>query len=278
MKYIYKNSLGNNEPIATIYKSSCDPTLNHIDYHPHYEIYFCRNAIPQKFFFNGKEYFFDKPIVTLTMPYTTHSILSTETSKNNDTQQPFERFIIYFDKSLLESMDKRIIPSKLYKSTSTILFEPNENAVNTLSQIFTIAFFNETNSQEKIGLLIFLLNYLFQDKNITNKTVCAESSEVITNILKYIDANISQELNADKIASQFFISRAKLDRDFRKYVGNTFHNIVEECKLSTAIKYLQQTTLPISEISRLCGFNNEYYFYSFFKKLTGTTPSKFRRL
>lgn len=277
MKYIYKNSLTNNELITTIYKSSCDSTLNHIDYHPHYEIYFCRNATPQKFFFNGEEYFFDKPIIALTTPYTTHSILSTESSQTTDNQRPFERFIVYFNKSLLESLQKHIIPGKLFTLNSTILFELNQTAVNTLSKTFSIVFSDDVSSQGKIGLIIFILNYIFQNPNVTNKTVCAESNATITNILKYIDANISQELNADKIATQFFISRAKLDRDFKKYVGNSFHNIVKECKLSTAIDYLQQTNLPVSEISRLCGFSSENYFYSFFKSLTGITPNKFRK-
>lgn len=276
MDYLYKNSLLDNELITTIYKNSCDPTLNHVDYHPHFEIYFCNKHLPQKLFFNGEEYFFDKPIIALTAPYTPHSILLKNDKPNGDKPLYFERRVIYFSKYILKLFDKQFIPNELESLRSTIIFELSGQGVETLTSAYNLLMQPNTSQSEKIPLLVHILNYLFRNGDITNTTTCLKTSDTITSILQYIQTNLAGNLDANTIARQFFISRAKLDRDFRKYVGNSFHNVVNECRFVESINLLQQTDLPIGEIGRLCGFKNEYYFYSFFKSKTNMTPSKFR--
>jgi AraC-like DNA-binding protein len=278
MDYLYKNSLSSNELITTIYKNSCDPTLNHVDYHPHFELYFCNKNLPQKLFFNGEEYFFNKPIVALTSPYTPHSILLKNDRPDSDKPLYFERRVIYFNEYVLKLFDKQFLPNELETLRSTIIFELSEQGIETLTSVYNLLMKPHTSASEKIPLLIHIINYLFRSNDVTRRTTCHKTSDTMTSILQYIRKNLAGNLDANFIAKQFFISRAKLDRDFRKYVGNSFHNVVKECRFVEAINLLQQTDLPIGEISQLCGFKNEYYFYSFFKTKANMTPTKFRNL
>ena len=53
---------------------------------------------------------------------------------------------------------------------------------------------------------------------------------------------------------------------------------IEMCRLNQA-KYLLNYNMEMSvgEIAALCGFENESYFFPFFKKAVGMTPAEYRR-
>ncbi|MBQ7365153.1 MAG: helix-turn-helix transcriptional regulator, partial [Clostridia bacterium] len=72
-------------------------------------------------------------------------------------------------------------------------------------------------------------------------------------------------------------SRAKLDRDFRRYVGRTVHTTVMDCRLSAAVALLKRSDLTVAEVAARSGFESEYYFYAFCKRNTGMTPTELRR-
>ena len=44
-----------------------------------------------------------------------------------------------------------------------------------------------------------------------------------------------------------------------------------------AIDLLKNSDRTVAEIAAACGFESEYYFYSFFKRNTGATPTAIRR-
>ena len=50
-----------------------------------------------------------------------------------------------------------------------------------------------------------------------------------------------------------------------------FYRIEQACVL------LSTTPLSVTEISMMCGFNDSGYFTKQFRKLTGTTPLKYRK-
>lgn len=52
---------------------------------------------------------------------------------------------------------------------------------------------------------------------------------------------------------------------------------IQKKKSDTAAQLLTSTDLPVSEIADSLGFNNPFYFSSFFKKQTGMTPSLIER-
>lgn len=59
-------------------------------------------------------------------------------------------------------------------------------------------------------------------------------------------------------------------------MGVSVHQAVVNCRLSSAVDMLANTPLTIREIALHCGFESEYYFYSFFKRNTGKTPTSIR--
>lgn len=57
----------------------------------------------------------------------------------------------------------------------------------------------------------------------------------------------------------------------------SYQAILSETRKELARHYLQQTVLPVAEISFMLGFNETNSFYRAFRTWTGTTPDKIRR-
>ena len=66
-------------------------------------------------------------------------------------------------------------------------------------------------------------------------------------------------------------------RFFKKNTGKTFTQFVNEFRIVHATKLLHETDDPISSICYDCGFNNFSHFNRHFKKITGKSPSEYRK-
>lgn len=67
-----------------------------------------------------------------------------------------------------------------------------------------------------------------------------------------------------------------LNRLLKKSCGKTINAYATEVRLDRAKELLTNTTLTISKITELLNFSSDNYFYHFFKKNTGVSPSQYR--
>ncbi|MNP44358.1 Xylose operon regulatory protein [compost metagenome] len=72
------------------------------------------------------------------------------------------------------------------------------------------------------------------------------------------------------------MSRSNLEKRFKDETGQTIHNAIHQEKLDRARNLLTATSLPINEISQMCGYPSLQYFYSVFKKGYDMTPKECR--
>ena len=72
------------------------------------------------------------------------------------------------------------------------------------------------------------------------------------------------------------MSRSNLEKRFKDDIGQTIHGVIHEEKLDRARNLLSATSLPINEISQMCGYPSLQYFYSVFKKGYSITPKEHR--
>lgn len=94
---------------------------------------------------------------------------------------------------------------------------------------------------------------------------------------KYIDDNPQHFFNCEDVSEYCNLSTKQLGRIFNSHENVSLLQYIHRQKINQAKKMLEQSDAPISEISSSLGFNNEIYFNSFFKRLTGTTPGKFKK-
>ena len=66
------------------------------------------------------------------------------------------------------------------------------------------------------------------------------------------------------------------ERRFKKEFGESPHKFLHRKKLEKAMELIENTSLPLSVISRECGFQEYSNFSVAFKKVYQTSPREFR--
>ena len=94
-----------------------------------------------------------------------------------------------------------------------------------------------------------------------------------------IDASFpDSSLTAGGIASRLGITPNHLTRLFRKELGMSTLDYLQNLRLRHAEELLRGNAFNIQEIARECGFEDQNYFSRLFRLRRGMTPGAFRRL
>ncbi len=99
----------------------------------------------------------------------------------------------------------------------------------------------------------------------------------VRSAMRFINDNLEIQLTALSVAEYSHISYKQLNRLFREELGITVLRYIHEQKNQKAKKLLADEKLSLSQISAAVGFENEYYFNAFFKKINGITPGAYRK-
>ncbi len=271
MNFFLKNMLAEGELLCPIYRTECNSFLDRLDFHPHYEMYFCHGSLRQRMLINGREYSLSEPNIVILPPFAVHHISSHEPVEH------FARYVVYFREDFLSQFGGAVLPRSLTQSCGGSLFRLTESDSEQVLRALQALYEENASSFERATALAMVLNRVDRLVPESDRMRLETMNEEIPRILEYIYRNVGADLNADVIANLFHISRAKLDRDFRRYVGRTVHQTVIDCRLSAAIDLLKNSDRSVAEVAAICGFESEYYFYSFFKRNTGTTPTAIRK-
>lgn len=105
-----------------------------------------------------------------------------------------------------------------------------------------------------------------------------ESGSLMQQVQAYIEDHFSDpHLDRAQIASVVHISPDYLSYLFHKETGGVLSSYVTERRIAAAKELLLSTDLTLEEVGEHCGFSNSTYFHRQFKKITGSTPSVYRK-
>ncbi|MFI1917842.1 helix-turn-helix domain-containing protein [Nocardia sp. NPDC020380] len=91
-----------------------------------------------------------------------------------------------------------------------------------------------------------------------------------------LEALPSGSTSMDTIARKLMLSKRTLQRRIEAE-ATSYQEILDTTRHDLARHYLENTELPVAEISFLLGFSEPNSFYRAFRGWTGTTPDKLRR-
>ena len=96
-------------------------------------------------------------------------------------------------------------------------------------------------------------------------------------VLGYIRENYqNNELCLHEIARFANVSPAYLSALFKKTKEVSISDTITATRIEAACQYLRNSALSLREISEKCGYANQYYFSTSFKKSKGISPSAYR--
>ncbi len=127
--------------------------------------------------------------------------------------------------------------------------------------------------------LISLIRNISSDREV----VMISSKEgmenrLVAEIKKYIEANVTERVNAELICTQFGYSRAYLSRLFKDQCGCSMMKYSMQKKIDHAKKLIREKKYTIGQISDMLCFDNPQYFSRVFKRITNRTPSEYAKV
>jgi AraC family L-rhamnose operon transcriptional activator RhaR len=96
-------------------------------------------------------------------------------------------------------------------------------------------------------------------------------------VLAYLRRHCHEDVELDQVALQAGYSPKAFCRMFREATATTPHQYLIQLRLSSAMGLLRTTEETITGIAFSSGFNDSNYFSSCFSRMTGCSPSEYRR-
>ncbi|HHT69901.1 MAG TPA: helix-turn-helix transcriptional regulator [Firmicutes bacterium] len=94
---------------------------------------------------------------------------------------------------------------------------------------------------------------------------------------RIVKKHYDQDISLEGIAKHLGLNRSYLSTVFKEETGQAFTHYVQEVRIEKSKELLRQSSIPIVDIALLVGFSSQSYYTRTFKKLTGITPSEFRK-
>lgn len=127
-------------------------------------------------------------------------------------------------------------------------------------------------------LLMYLWALLlrYHENDIESILTKSFSGSSITEILNYLNIHY-QTATLHETAEHFGYSQSYFSTLIKESTGQTFRQIISNIKLTQARRALRETSLSISSICELVGYENPEHFMRMFKKTYGMTPGEYRK-
>lgn len=155
------------------------------------------------------------------------------------------------------------------------IFSHNNETLITGEQILTGNAIAQL--QIKAGLLQMI--GILMEAGLMCHSPGAESQKItaIKTVLTYITDHYQDKLYVQDLASQVNMNEQYFCRFFKRSIGKTPIDYINDYRLNKVIRLLESTDSPVTEICLECGFNNMGNFQRLFKRKTGTTPLQYRK-
>lgn len=102
-------------------------------------------------------------------------------------------------------------------------------------------------------------------------------SDLLQQILTYMNAHVTEPITVEEICHEFFISRSSLQMLFKMYLHCSPKSYLLNSKLEKSKELIRENQHTISEIAYLLGFSSIHYFSRLFKKYFDISPSEYAK-
>ncbi|EET62294.1 transcriptional regulator, AraC family [Marvinbryantia formatexigens DSM 14469] len=255
MEFDYQNA----EFLGSRYSDVTRNVMGHR--HKHYELNFMTRG-KTKMRLNESVFEYESYDFILIPPMVTHLLYESKYAT-------FDNYVIWFGMKDQHPFTDKII--KLHDYDGEVQF--------LCSQIYKTYMASGMEKAELINLYLKAVLYHMRDGVILNtRRQLDDTHDLTEQVLKYISENIfRQRLSVKAVADRFSISPEHLSRKFKKDTGENLIQYMNELRIAEAKRLLESQNLTIKEISAGLFYTDPFYFSKSFKKLTGCSPSEYRK-
>lgn len=252
--------------------SSAPPSTPVFHSHDYYELYLLFEGNRQ-IYITETLYEMKKNDILLIPPNTPHK---------NETGT-FTRYLVCFHENNIAKEQLHLIKRFLQQKISMSNIESKKifDIVETMYQLYI----NFPINGEEIN--VYNVNVLFQYllfsiSRLNNFPISLYVSNrhltpLTQKVIEYIKKHYSEKISLASLCKTFYVSPSTLYKRFKKDTNMPVIDFLLLQRLHISKNLLCYSKKSITEISYLCGFSSQQYFYLMFNKHIGMPPSQYRK-
>ena len=219
-------------------------------------------------------------------------------TKSGDISEANENKLIQTLKDLFQYEDEEIRQDAFRRFASNFLSASMLTATNqtvvlasSLSRLFVLDFPKQPKALEQLHNRLRILGSISDFSTLETSIVelleysyllyryyIDQLSPIIQSSINYIHQHFEDNISIQDFCAKNKMSPAYLGYLFKKETGLFFNNYLTQYRICCSIRLLLDTDQKISDIALSVGFSSPTYYISCFKKQTGLSPIKYRKL
>lgn len=204
-----------------------------------------------------KQYDLRRGSLVMVFPNQGHSLQTAEHSKH---------FLCIFSPRLIQRYSKSLL-TKLPKNN---MFTPDPFFYELLLSTEN----KPCNEIALKGLLYSLCASLDESTEYFDKKGDIEG--LLEKVFRFVDANYNKDCSLEALSADTSYHYVYLSRYFKRSTGLSFTEYVNRYRINEATYILKNSDKSILQVAYDCGFDSLRSFNRNFKRITGTTPAKYR--
>jgi transcriptional regulator GlxA family with amidase domain len=104
-----------------------------------------------------------------------------------------------------------------------------------------------------------------------------DQDPIVGKVLRYVTEHITDALSIEQLASAVSVSRRTFSRLFAKYAKVTPSAFIEQVRVDTARRLLEETDAPLKTVAFKCGFHSATHMRTTFSRRLNVTPQQYRQ-
>ncbi len=148
-----------------------------------------------------------------------------------------------------------------------------------VEQIFGLNFrhlnkIHDFTTVEELSYWLSKIMIRFADLVFTLKTI--KHTDVIYKAIHYMNNHFNEKIILDDVAAEILLSPAYFSKIFKEQTNDNFSNYLNKLRIEKSKSLLRNSSIPIVDIAGMVGYEDQSYYSKVFKKITGSTPGKYR--
>lgn len=197
----------------------------------------------------------------------------------------YERYIITINSNWISTVfsnDPQLLPYNASSAQPAVVTLPDEKLRTLQASLEAYTKSAGAAGIERYSAFFSLLSLV--DSYISEELRSSSSTELtvskpqqrVNEIIAFINRHISEPIGMDTIADAFHLNRDYLGRLFKSHTHATIGHYIAAQRAGLAQSMLAKGH-TVSEVQEALGFTSYAYFFRFFKKMTGVSPSHYRK-